>query len=221
MNTIEAMLERHSVRKYKDQPIEGDVLVKLQKIIDDCNHESGLNIQLYLNEPKAFSGAIARYGQFRNVFNYIALVGKKETGLDERCGYFGEKIVLEAQKLGLNTCWVALSFSKSKSAAIVEHGEKFVIAIAIGYGENSGTPRKKKPIEKLYKVNGRMPDWFRRGVEAAQLAPTAMNQQKFCFELMGNTVNATPGFGPYTKVDLGIAKYHFEVGADNKISLIS
>jgi hypothetical protein len=58
-----------------------------------------------------------------------------------------------------------------------------------------------------------MPDWFRRGVEAAQLAPTAMNQQKFLFELNGGKVKAIPMTGFYVKVDLGIAKYHFEVGA--------
>lgn len=58
-----------------------------------------------------------------------------------------------------------------------------------------------------------MPDWFRSGMEAVQLAPTAMNQQKFRFELAGNKVMAASGNGFCTKLDLGIAKYHFEVGA--------
>ena len=45
--------------------------------------------------------------------------------------------------------------------------------------------------------------------------PTAMNQQKFRFELLpdGRTVRAQASPGAYTAVDLGIAKYHFEVGA--------
>ena len=58
-----------------------------------------------------------------------------------------------------------------------------------------------------------MPEWFRRGVQAALLAPTAMNQQKFTFTLQGDTVSAKAGTGFYSKVDLGIAKYHFEIGA--------
>ena len=58
-----------------------------------------------------------------------------------------------------------------------------------------------------------LPDWFRAGAEAALLAPTAMNQQKFLFVLDGNKVSAKAGFGFYTKIDLGIAKCHFEIGA--------
>ena len=58
-----------------------------------------------------------------------------------------------------------------------------------------------------------MPDWFKSGVEAELLAPTAMNQQKFLFSFDGNRVSAKAGMGFYTKVDLGIVKYHFEVGA--------
>lgn len=213
MTHLDAMRERHSVRSYTDKKLEGDVLIQLRQAIDECNLESGLHIQLCLNEPKAFSGMMARYGKFRNVNNYIAIVGKKEATAEEKCGYYGEKIVLEAQKLGLNTCWVAMTYSKGKSTATVGTGEKLLMAIPIGYGESSGVSHNVKSIDQLSKTSGPMPDWFRSGMEAAQLAPTAMNQQKFCLELDGNTVTATPGSGFYTKVDLGIVKYHFEVGA--------
>ena len=213
MSYLETMKERHSVRSYTDQKIEGKVLDELCQTIDECNNESGLNIQLCLNEPKAFTGMMARYGKLRNVKNYVALVGRKDAGLEEKCGYYGEKIVLEAQRLGLNTCWVAMTYSKGKSAATIHAGEKLLMVIAIGYGENPGVSHKTKPIEALCKVDGKMPDWFRNGMEAAQLAPTATNQQKFCIELSGNTVKAIQGSGFYTKTDLGIVKYHFELGA--------
>jgi hypothetical protein len=87
------------------------------------------------------------------------------------------------------------------------------MVIAVGYGETAGVAHKGKAIEDLCRVQGDMPGWFRRGMEAAQLAPTAINQQKFFFELKDNTVKAAASFGPYSKVDLGIAKYHFEIGA--------
>lgn len=212
MDLWEAIKSRHSVRNYTDRKIEGDVKEQLIQMVNVCNRESGLHIQLCLNEPRAFSGMMAKYGKFKNVNNYIALVGRKEKGLEEKCGYYGEKIVLKAQQLGLNTCWVALTYSKGKSTAVVEKGEKFLMVIAIGYGETSGAAHKGKPIEDLCRVKGVMPDWFRRGIEAAQLAPTAINQQKFLFELNGNTVKATSLFGPNSRVDLGIVKYHFEIG---------
>jgi len=217
MDLFEATKARHSVRSYTDRKIEGETLTALRQTIDECNKDSGLHIQLCLNEPNAFSGMMARYGRFSNVKNYIALVGEKHDTLDEKCGYYGEKIVLKAQQLGLNTCWVAMTFSKgkSKNAISINPGEKLLMVIAIGYGETNGVSHKVKSIEELSKANGPMPDWFFSGMEAAQLAPTAMNQQKFIFTRNGNSIETAAGSGFYTKVDLGIAKYHFEVGAGN------
>ena len=213
MNLMEAVISRHSVRSYTDKKIEGETLDQLKKTIDECNANSGLNIQLCLDEPEAFSGFMARYGKFKNAKNYIALIGKKDSQIEEKTGYYGEVIVLKAQQLGLNTCWVALTYSKKKSPATVNSGEKLLMVLALGYGETGGVSRQSKTIEKLSSVKGNMPDWFKKGMEAVQLAPTAMNQQKFRFELHGNTVKTIAGSGFYTKVDLGIAKYHFEIGA--------
>ncbi len=218
MDLLEAIERRHSVRAYTDQAIEGEVLDQLNQLIDECNRASGLSIQLCLNEPKAFAKGMARYGRFENVKNYIALVGKKDDALETICGYYGEKLVLKAQQLGLNSCWVALTFSKRNSAAIIKPGEKQLMVIALGYGATNGAPRKTKTIEDLSRVDGPMPSWFEGGMKAVQLAPTAMNQQKFCFELAGDTVSATPGSGFYTKTDLGIAKYHFEIGSGKQLA---
>lgn len=215
MEMMDAIRARHSVRSYTDQKIEGETLEALREAVAACNRESGLHIQLCLEEPTGFSGAMARYGKFSNVKNYIALVGKKDAALDEACGYYGELLVLKAQQLGLNTCWVALTFSKGKSkqAIQINPGEKLLMVISLGYGETAGVPHNSKPLETLCKVSGAMPDWFQRGMEAAQLAPTAMNQQKFMLELDGQAIKATPGSGFYTKVDLGIVKYHVEAAA--------
>lgn len=116
-------------------------------------------------------------------------------------------------QLGLNTCWVAMTYSKVKTAFSVENGEKLCLVIAIGYGETNGTEHKIKQPEAVMKTDRPAPKWFEKGIEAALLAPTAMNQQKFCFVLNGNSVIAKVGTGFYTKIDLGIAKCHFEIGA--------
>lgn len=213
MNFMEAMKNRHSVRSYLDKPIEADKTEKLQEEINACNREGGLHIQLITNEPQAFSGMMAHYGNFKGVRNYIAMVGKKSGDLEERLGYYGERIVLLAQSLGLNTCWVALTYSKRKAKIKVEKGEKVVCVISLGYGETQGKPHKDKPMEQLCAVKGDMPDWFRSGMEAAMLAPTAVNQQKFLLTLTDSGVKAEFLKGPYSALDLGIVKYHFELGA--------
>ena len=213
MNLTNAMKERHSVRQYKNQPISKEAVSALQAEIDMCNRESGLHIQLVTNEPKAFDSFMVHYGKFSGVTNYIALIGKKDSALDGKCGYFGERLVLKAQELGLNTCWVAMTYSKIKTAFKIGQGEKLCVVIALGYGQTQGVPHKSKATAEVSKVVGEMPDWFKNGIEAALLAPTAMNQQKFMFTVSANQVSVKAGMGFYTKLDLGIVKYHFEIGA--------
>lgn len=151
MNLTEVMKERHSVRQYTDKPLEQSVVSALQEEIKACNQESGLHIQLVMNEPKAFDGFMAHYGKFSGVTNYIAMIGKKGPELDEKCGYYGERLVLKAQQLGLNTCWVAMTYSKVKTAFTVNSGEKLCIVISLGYRKNEGVPHKSKPVEAVTK----------------------------------------------------------------------
>lgn len=213
MTLQEAMINRHSVREFEDKQIPKDVATVLQKCIDKCNSKSKLNIQLVLNEPKAFSSVMAHYGHFRGCKNYIALVGKKTDDFEERCGYYGEYLVLKAQQLGLNTCWVGMTYSKTRGAIKINDGEKLCLLIALGYGINQGVPHKSKPISEVIKTDGMSPTWFREGVRCALLAPTAMNQQKFKIELRDKKVYMSAGKAPFAKTDLGIVRLHFEIGA--------
>lgn len=214
MNLLDAIQTRHSVRSYTNKKIEGTVKDELSSFLQKCNQASGLHMQLILDEPKAFSSFMAHFGKFSGVRNYIAMVGKKDNSAEEICGYYGEKVVLKAQQLGLNTCWTAMTYSKIKNAYELEKDEKIYMVIAIGYGEHQGNPHKSKSLQDVSNLSDSSPDWFRNGVNAALLAPTAMNQQKFYFTFHEDqTVSAKSGIGFYSKTDLGIAKYHFEIGA--------
>ena len=219
MTLLEAVSARHSVRKYVDKELSADIIAALQDKIAECNKVGNLNIQLVQNETRAFTGMLS-YGQFSGVKNYLVMVGKKSKDLDERVGYYGEQLVLFVQTLGLNTCWVGLSYRKVPEAYNVGKDEKLVCMIALGYGETQGVSHKIKDVEDVSNASDITPSWFKKGVEAALLAPTAVNQQKFSFEHVGmknncHQIRAKKGFSMigYTKIDLGIAKYHFEIGA--------
>ena len=219
MTLQEAITARHSVRKYIDKEIPADIVTALQDKIAEYNKVGNLNIQLVLNETRAFTGMLS-YGSFSGVRNYFVMVGKKGADLDERVGYYGEQLVLLAQTLGLNTCWVGLSYRKVPEAYNVGKDEKLACMIALGYGETQGVSHKIKTIGQVSNASDLTPAWFKRGVEAALLAPTAVNQQKFSFEYVGmsnnrHLVRAKKGFSMigYTQMDLGIAKFHFEIGA--------
>ena len=251
MTLQEAIEARHSVRAYKNEPLAEDASRQLEEEIAEVNQKGRLHIQLIQDEPKAFQGTLAKYGKFRNVTSYLVMAGKKADDLDERIGYYGEHLVLLAQTLGLNTCWVGLSYKKIPDTYVLDEGEVIKAYIAIGYGETQGTSHKIKTVEQVSRSAVKplgstknasettfpqsrlpvafafprrrrlsVPSWFKQGVEAALLAPTAVNQQKFSFEYVGmkdnrHQVRAKKGFSMigYTQMDLGIAKYHFEIGA--------
>ena len=230
-----AIQVRHSVRRYIDKPIDENLVRILQEKVNEVNEKGNLHIQLVTNEPKAFKGKMA-YGTFCGVSNYFVMVGKKDasTGsaqasLSERIGYYGEQLVLLAQTLGLNTCWVGLTYNNIKEAYEKCNDEKLCCMIALGYGDDPGRNMKRKTAKQVSNASdastelstGATPKWFRDGVAAALLAPTAINQQKFHFEYVSphgdgvHRVKSERGFSliGYTKMDLGIAKYHFEIGA--------
>lgn len=213
MDIEEIVRNRHSVRNYLDKEIENEKVDILKQEIDECNSLSKLNIQLVLNESNAFGKS--HYGSFKNCKNYIVIIGKKAyKDLDEKAGYYGERIVLKAQEIGLNTCWVALTYNKSEVPCKLLDDEKITIVIALGYGETQGVNHKSKSYSGVSKVDENAPDWYKRGVEFALLAPTAINQQRFKFNLTDeNKINVKAGIGPCVKIDIGIVKYHFELGA--------
>ena len=216
MELIEAIKARHSVRKYTDQPIETAKIATIRAEVEKLNSESGLNIQLVLDEPKCFSSGMWKYGQFSGVKNYFVMAGPKGKEAEEKIGYYGEELVLLAQTLGLNTCWVGLTYKKIPGTYTLREGDTVHCVISLGYGTIPGVQHPLKPVEQFYESEGLPPKWFQSGMEAAMLAPTAVNQQKFKFILHdGNKVETKTGFSMagYTNIDLGIVKCHFEIGA--------
>ena len=209
METIRA---RHSVRQYLQKQIPEGIRKELDDYTAELNRQSSLHIQILYDEPECFNSRMAHYGRFENCSNYIAMIGKKAPDLEEKCGYYGELLVLKAQELGLNTCWVALTHGKSKAAAA--EGETEVIIISLGYGKTQGSTRKSKSPADVSNASSDSPEWFKKGIEAALLAPTAVNQQKFRFTRTDNKVSVKPGLiGSCLKIDIGIVKCHFEIGA--------
>lgn len=220
LTPLEAIEARHAVRSYTDEPLGADVAEVLQAAIAAVNEAANLNIQLVLDEPRAFSGLKARFVNFSGARNYLALIGPECKDLEGILGYYGEKLVLLAQSLGLNSCWVGGTYKVVNRAYNVDLGQKLVAVVALGYGATQGVPHRSKAPQEVAPGYDGAPEWFKRGVDAALLAPTALNQQKFSFSLDGEendvpVVRASTKRGAFTQMDLGIAQCHFEIGAGN------
>lgn len=216
MNEIEAIRQRHSVRAYKDEPIAFELQMELKTLLQEINEVSGLNFQFLEDAEKTFTKLLNRALGLGSAPSVIACMGPDKDDLDEQIGYWGEKIVIMAQMMGLNTCWAG-TFSREKIPVTVPNGQKLAIVIAIGYGANPGRVRKSKTPQQVSVAHKDAPEWFTFGVEMALLAPTAINQQKFEIVLNeDDSVSFVDKGGVLSKIDLGIVKYHFEVGAQSK-----
>ena len=216
MTEIEAIQVRHSVRAYQNRKIEQEKVDQLKALIDMVNADGNLHLQFIEDAGNTFKRFLSKVMGLSSAPSVIACVGPDDDTLDERIGYYGEKIVLAAQCMGLNTCWAG-TFQKNGVPAEIRAGERLVIVIAIGYGEHQGKQRKSKTPEQISSVQEARTDWFDFGVEMALRAPTAINQQSFEIRLNEDgSVDFTDKGGPFSKVDLGIVKYHFTVGAEYK-----
>lgn len=224
MELNKAIEMRCSRRTYIDKPIENEKVRILEKLIGDVNKEGNLHLQLVLNDRKAFQGIRKSYGLFTGVQNYIALVGKNDKFFREKIGYYGERVVLEATRLGLGTCWVGGSFDKKSCNCNVEEGEILIAVIAIGNIPAEHTLKEKiivkmargksKAVNEMYESDEVVPDWFKAGMEAVQKAPSGMNKQPVKFYYKNSTVTASVEVTKDNReIDLGISKLHFEIGA--------
>ena len=219
MITVETIRERHSVREYDGKPLAQAEFDALGAVVEECARESGLDIQLVGDNPEVFN-VIARFGLIRGCRTHVAFVvdDAKAGGVavDEVIGYWGQKIVLAAQDMGLNTCWCALC-SRKKSRAVVAPGKRVRLVIAVGHGKTQGFPRKTKSVGALSSIEcAKAPAWFAAAMEAAQLAPTAMNNQNFKITLLsdGKTVRIEAPQSGLNVIDEGIVRCNFEIAAN-------
>lgn len=222
MITVETIRERHSVREYDGKPLAQAEFDALGVVVEECARESGLDIQLVGDNPEVFN-VIVRFGLIHGCRTHVAFVvddakagDTTKAAVDEVIGYWGQKIVLAAQDMGLNTCWCALC-SRKKSRAVVVPGKKVRLVIAVGHGKTQGIPRKTKSVGALSSVEcAKAPAWFAAAMEAAQLAPTAMNNQNFKITLLsdGKTVRIEAPQSGLNVINEGIVRRNFEIAAN-------
>lgn len=212
MTVKQAIEERHSVRSFSDRALDGNMKAAVDALCSEASKDSGLLYKLVTDDDSVFGSFFVSYGLFHGVRNYIIVAGGEDAD-GEKAGYYGERLVLEAVGLGLSTCWVAGTYSRKNASSHIPSDMDIIAVIAIGYAAKEGKSHKSKAPEKVSSSTEPVPEWFKEGVRLALLAPTAMNQQKFFIVNDNGTVSIEAKAGRYTILDLGIVKYHFEIGA--------
>lgn len=207
------MEKRHTVRKYLDKPLDMDLIGLLNDRIERNNCVYNLTFKLITNNSDGLS-SLARLMSNNSVQNYIILAGKDNSDLDKKIGYCGADLILYAQSLGLNTWWCGGMFNGKNALKHLDNKAVRVNGvITIGYGKTQGVPHKSKTADQVSHYKGDAPGWFKSGIKALLLAPSALNRQPYIVNGEGNKVSLKVKNGTFSQVDLGIGKYFFELGA--------
>jgi nitroreductase len=146
-------------------------------------------------DSKALKG-LGTYGFIRNPTGFI--IGALEQGTKnlEDYGYLLEKIILSATDIGLGTCWLGGSFTKSSFAKKISlrDNETIPAVISTGYiAEKSGTrgqirnylrAYRRLPVEQLFfdqtfgnPLKMQEANTYAQPLEMVRLAPSASNKQ--------------------------------------------
>lgn len=215
MTLLDAVSIRFTQRDFLPQPLSPAQQNQLAKAVGQCNRRSGLHIQLICGLSAPVSDPSGGQGWPRGARCCLAFAGPAgDADLEEKCGYWGEELVLTAAAMGLGSCW--MGGDKASLLPCPAPGEELVCAAAVG--PLCGTPparRTRRPLQELAAAPDQAPPWFAAGISAVQLAPSSMNRQGYRFLLRpdGSVQARLAGGGSFALVDLGIAKYHFELGA--------
>lgn len=229
-----AIYERRSRRSYKPKPIEPKLLNEISTFCEEFRPFSESRAILVPHQvDKAFRGIIGP----RGAPAFIAFVG--HTGnyhIQEKIGYTGEAVILEATSLKLSTCWVGGFLRRGMLETLVDtnNSERVFAITAIGYAKETeslrervmtgfGWTHRRKPLSSL--VTG-LPeedwrDWTRCALEAARIAPSATNRQPWKFYVDRDSITISVketgfAFNLSKRLDCGIAMLHIEIAALNQ-----
>jgi len=230
----EAARVRKSRRSFDGEPIADETLDELDDFLGKLCTGEGARVHLIRSAPETlFKGIVGSYGRISGAPSALAFIAQAtdEHAMTE-IGYLGEAAVLEATRLGLNTCWVGGFFNPGRVAKLVDMraGEVVSAISPLGYARNtlSGSerrlyrvkpdkPKPRKALEEIAPGFESWPEWARDGVAIARLAPSAYNRQPWLFREDGGRIIISFD-GPDTpkiskRIGCGIAMLNFEVGA--------
>jgi len=227
-----AIADRRSRRMFDGTPVDPQAAEVLAETAAEFRPYPDARV-VYVADPPTnlFFGIAGSYGRVTGAPAALVFVqdGRSSTA-EEHCGYTGEGLVLEARALGLDTCWIAGTFSAGVARSLVDLGPGEVVrgVSPVGHGTaeapfserliyGAGGPKKRRPLDVIAPGHETWPAWAVEGVKAAQVAPSAVNRQpwRFRYENGAVTISASgldaPKYRP--RLDCGIAMLHFELGA--------
>lgn len=230
-----AISRRRSRRLFDSKTIPSELLEKLNAFCNEFQPFTGARAVIVTDSPDTvFKGAIGHYGKIKGAPAVIVFIGDmRDIHVQEKVGYLGEGIILEATVSGLGTCWVG-GFFRPEVAASLAHirgNEKVLAVTPVGYASEKisleekimtgfGKTHQRKPLHGL--VTGteedKRPEWIKTALEAARVAPSAVNRQPWRFHIENDSITVSVDdlkdtYNISKRLDCGIAMLHIETAS--------
>lgn len=230
-----AIARRRSRRLFDSKPVDPDLLARLNTVCKEFRPFTEARAVLVTQSPDmVFKGAIGHYGKIKGASAFIAFIGNtNDPNIQEKVGYLGEGTVLEATAMDLGTCWVGAFFRPdiAASLAVIKKNERVFAVTPVGYVMEKwsleekimtgfGWTHKRKSLAELVTgmENIQLPMWINTALEAARVAPSAVNRQPWRFQVEPHSITISVDdlkdtFNIPKRLDCGIAMLHIEVAS--------
>ncbi|HEY3449046.1 MAG TPA: nitroreductase family protein [Myxococcales bacterium] len=203
MNDLEAIRARRSVRTYLPDPLTAEERAGLERALASCaKGPFGTEVRFALvalgEAERGESQALWTYGVIRHATTFVAgAIDPRQPGATLDFGHCLERVILEATKLGLGTCWLGGTFRAGVFASRmclpaayeipcvtpVGRGAEKRTLVEKAFRTFAGSDRRKPWSELFFEGVGRRsltPESagrFAEPLECLRLAPSASNKQ--------------------------------------------
>ncbi len=189
MNLYEAIYVRKSVRHYKLEELNQEVLEELKAFIDHLEPlfpEIKVKVKILENikEKEKLKGLLVPNAPY-----YLVIYSEKKEKYDLNAGYIMQQISLYLTSRGIGSCFAGMGKPPKKT----EEEMCFVIGMAFGKAKGETVRHdydaKRLSLNELCVFKESPKTWVKEILEAARLAPSSFNSQPWRFVVYENRIH--------------------------------
>lgn len=222
------------MRTYDGRALGAEVMRQIERIMAEARKPFGGKVDMTIAGVDQAEFSPSTYGLIRGARSWMLL----GYGDDEKsclsAGYAMEQVVLQAQAMGLSTCWIAGTFRGSRFSSVASFGQETPLKVVIPIGW-AATRRgvvervfravagsdKRIDASKLFVDKSGQPldkgNKFYEALMLMRLAPSSVNSQPWRAVAYSDRVDFfTTKTDALGYVNMGIGMSHFAVGCEAK-----
>lgn len=198
----EIIRQRYSCRSYAPTHLSPDDLSRLREAAARCQQgpfDNHIRFEIISasQENKSELKKLGTYGFIKNPAGFMITAAQDLPGAMEDVGYLTESLILKATDLGIGTCWLGGTFTKSRFSKEIELKDNETIPVVISIGYPLDRQALMDRISRIYAGADRRLPWedlfyrntfehplsraqaglYQEPLEMVRLAPSASNKQ--------------------------------------------